>query len=438
VALTLTGKIRVHGPVDDRCEAGGETHPDALPLPPTAPCTCDTAPGPKVGKNAMCAVHNAAQESLPVGEKGLVTPFERFPGDAEESEAQAAEDDLAAQQIAEHEHPEVRVRLGFGGPVIGEAHQNTDGTYTAEIVDPAAAALSTSLHKGDVGLSVAVGSGYEQPDPFKAEFAKLTGVGYEQPDKAPRAITQAVPMTDQETRLCATFKEIFYQYTNRSGRSTQRNLGPSEIGTPCDRRLIMRLLGAPPVNPGGDNWASFRGTQVHRGLAEMFEWADAGRGRFATEQRLNFSSLLVPKGTADLLDRTLFMVDDHKVMGQWSLDKLRTKGITPTYHVQLQVYGLGARMRGEKIDHVGLIGWPGDKPNLDDMYVKIEPYDPAVARAALKRVDDLKVWADAGIAAGASPAAVAQTASIADDCRFCPFYMPDARDLTNGGCNGRT
>jgi hypothetical protein len=244
-------------------------------------------------------------------------------------------------------------------------------------------------------------------------------------------------MGEFELQIATMLKEIFYQYTNRSRRSQQTTLGPSQVGTPCDRRLVMHLLGAPHVNPGGDNWASFRGTQVHNGLEGMFKWADAGQGRFATEQRLQFPSKFVPRGTADLIDRTLFMVDDHKVMGQWSLDKLRTSGPSPLYRTQLHVYGMGARQRGERIERVALIAWPGDKSNLDDLYVWSEPYDPSIARAALERVDQLQAWTEQMAGQGKSVQEIAAGAKISEDCRFCPYHMPDAKDLSNGACNGR-
>jgi hypothetical protein len=230
---------------------------------------------------------------------------------------------------------------------------------------------------------------------------------------------------------------MFYQYTNRSRRSQQKTMGPSQIGTPCDRRLVLQMLGAPKVNPGGDGWAAWVGTQIHNGLEQMLKWADAGQGRFATEVRITLPSELCPRGTLDLIDRVLFMVDDHKAMGQWSLDKLKTTGPTPVYRTQLHLYGMGARQRGEKVEEVGLIGWPRDKSNLDDLYVWTEPYNPQIARDALARVDGLKAWADKSLADGSSLQEVAQAAAIADDCKFCPFHMRDAKDLTLGACNGR-
>ncbi|MGW6789987.1 hypothetical protein [Streptomyces chartreusis] len=271
------------------------------------------------------------------------------------------------------------------------------------------------------------------------------GFPFSQPDKAPVAVTDPIPMTVLAEQVVARMKEIFYAYTNQLERSVQTTMGPSEIGTPCDRRVAMSLLRIPPVNPGGDGWASWVGTCIHAGLAEMFMWADKGQGRFAVEVPLTFPNEHVPKGTSDLLDRVLFMVDDHKAQGRWALDKLKTQGIPPGYRVQLHVYGYGQRLKGERIDYVCLISWPREASNLADMYAVVERYDPDVAREALARVDriagEVKAYETeratwAGLDITAHKLGIAREFAAVDDCRFCPFFAPGDPDMTRG-CPGR-
>jgi hypothetical protein len=101
---------------------------------------------------------------------------------------------------------------------------------------------------------------------------------------APRArpVTEAYPMSPLGEKLAAGLKELFYSYVNRKqsdNRSAQLTVGPSEVGTPCDRRLALSLMRKDPVNPGGDGWAAFVGTCVHAGLADMFVWAGKHTGR---------------------------------------------------------------------------------------------------------------------------------------------------------------
>lgn len=310
-------------------------------------------------------------------------------------------------------------------PCLPEISRNSPDT-----TDPATSATCTN----DSDSPIPSVTSTTQPS---LSSATATTTTYEQPDRMQSARGTPVPMTPLGQQVATMLREMFYQYSNRSRRSQQKTMGPSQIGTPCDRKIVMHILGAPKVNPGGDNWAAFCGTQIHRGLEDMLKWADAGQGRFATEMRVKFNSALVPGGTLDALDRVLFMVDDHKTMGEWSLNKLRTKGPTPLQRTQVHLYGMGARQRGEKVDYVSLIGWPREEASLADLYVWVEPYDPQVARDALARVDQLKAGVDQSLAEGYSPQAIAESAPIADDCKFCPYHMKDASDLSNGACNGR-
>jgi hypothetical protein len=258
-------------------------------------------------------------------------------------------------------------------------------------------------------------------------------------------------MTELGQRVASELKQMFFQYNQRraeDNRNAQATLGPSEIGTPCDRRLALSLMRFPAVNPGGDGWAAFVGTSLHAGVAEMLQWADGGSGRYAVEVPLTFKSVNVPSGTGDWLDRTLLLFNDHKMMGGWSLDKLKTDGPSETYRVQVHVYAYGARLRGDMVSSVGIVGWPRDKSTLDDLYVWTEEYRPEVARKALERVDGIAervkelsapLHPDGEWSAARPHEVAAQFELNASDCKFCPFHMPGAKSLKEGGpgCNGR-
>lgn len=276
-------------------------------------------------------------------------------------------------------------------------------------------------------------------------FSQPAGRRSEQPE---------VEMSTDAASIAARLKELFYAYDNRrseDNRSAQVTMGPSEMGSPCDRRLALSLMRMPPVNPGGDGWAAFVGTCIHAGLEELFMWADAGTGRFVTEQRLEFASVYVPKGTADLIDRTLLMILDHKCQGRWSRNKLKTQGPSPTYKVQAHVYAHGARLRGEKIEKIAIVSWPRDEATLDDLYVHVEDYNPLIAKRAFERVEKigaevkdrereyLHLYDEGGVdevSVLQAKARLAADFNVADDCRFCPFFLPNARDITRG-CNGK-
>lgn len=115
-------------------------------------------------------------------------------------------------------------------------------------------------------------------------------------------------------------------------------------------------------------------------------------------------------------------------MGKWSLDKLKSKGPSPTYRVQVHTYAYGARLKGEAVDHVAIIAWPRVESSLDDLYVWTEPYDPSVALDALKRVD--------AISARVTESPNWRTIQIdSSDCRFCPHHAPGDTKMERG-CPG--
>lgn len=273
--------------------------------------------------------------------------------------------------------------------------------------------------------------------PTISETFRQPGSPFLQPFDRPEKIK--VEMNDKGKDIAARLKEIFYSYDNRKtsdNRSAQVTLGPSEIGTPCERRLGMSLMRIPAVNPGGDGWAAFVGTCVHEGLQQVFTWADAGTGRFATEIPLTFPSAYVPRGTGDLLDRVLLLFLDHKAMGEYSLKRLKEKGPSDTYRVQVHTYAYGAILAGEKVKDVAIVGWPRAGASLDQLFVWTEPYDRRVAEGALKRVDKL---ASSLPLAGekAQQLQVARSLPMADayECRFCPFHLKGDKDMARG-CPG--
>ena len=253
---------------------------------------------------------------------------------------------------------------------------------------------------------------------------------------------RAEPMGDLAKELATKVQETFYAYSNRKtsdNRSAQTTLGPSEIGTPCDRRLAMALLGVAPVNPGGDGWAAFVGTCTHVGMAEIYTFADAGTGRYAVELPVFLGTPTVPRGTTDLLDRRDGTVIDWKIMGAYSLKKFKEQGPSATYRTQAHVYGLGAERGGEKVRNVAVVGLPRAGRSLDEMHIWTEKYDRKFAEAALKRVEDIanRTWT-----LGRSPQSdmvnmsVAREFDTADDCRYCPFHLKNDKEMKRG-CPGK-
>jgi hypothetical protein len=418
IAETTNGKYRKHknDHTDEPCDYGGTV------IPEEAGCQ-----NPSEESSATSAPAASSVTSSPDGAKDPAPPATSSTASSLNSPARAAGASTASAPSA----PELPGAAEYVAELGATVTEQTDA-YRAEVEAKLTPFSQPAPH-------------YEVDQP--ALFSQPAGRKSEAP---------AQPMNDLGKEMTARLKEMFYAYDNRrssDNRSAQATMGPSEMGTPCDRRLALSLMRMPPVNPGGDGWAAFVGTCIHAGLEQMFMWADAGTGRFAVEQRLEFPSKIVPKGTADLIDRTLFMLDDHKCQGRWSRNKLKSSGPSRTYRVQAHVYAKGARLRGERIDHVAIISWPRDEATLDDLYVWTEPYNPAIADGAFERVDNINAEVSAKQAElyniyaaehdGPEPevdlqikARVAADFDVADDCRYCPFYLPNARDITRG-CNGK-
>lgn len=309
-----------------------------------------------------------------------------------------------------------------------------ESTNTSTISDPSPAPSGPDA-SGPFSLGRVISELFLQPgSPF------LQPVPYEGPEK-PEEMSEAAKI------LAAKIRETFYAYDNRKSadnRSAQTTLGPSEIGTPCDRRLAMALMGVPPVNPGGDGWAAFVGTCGHDGMGEVYKFADAGTGRYAVEVPLTFRSALVPRGTSDLLDRRDATIVDWKFMGAYSLKKFKLEGPSQTYRVQAHVYALGATNAGEKVKNIAIVGLPRAGGSLDEMHVHVEPFDRKVAEAALARVDAIAAAAKIasepmhpdGQWSAARPLEVAATFPTADDCRYCPFHLKTDKEMKRGcpGC----
>ncbi len=300
---------------------------------------------------------------------------------------------------------------------------------------PGEPAEPASADEGPWPLAPAVSELFQQPlSPFF------------QPGPIPVSLKTVEAMNDRGREIATRLREIFYSYVNRNARdnrSAQTTLGPSEIGSPCDRQLAMKLMGVPAVNPQ-ESWAPFVGTAVHVSLAEMFEWANgANSGRFAVEMPLTFGSSIVPRGTGDLLDRVLFMFLDHKLMGKYSLKKLIEQGPSDEYRVQLHTYAYGAEKAGERVKEIALVGWPREESSLQNLYVHVEPYDRQIALDAIARVERLhrEVQGRLGtvptnVFVSENPLEVAKTFGTADACRWCPFHNKADKRMERG-CPGR-
>ena len=217
---------------------------------------------------------------------------------------------------------------------------------------------------------------------------------------------------------------------NNHPRSQQIQIGPSEIGTPCRRRLGYKLLNTPEVNTDrGAAWKPTVGTAVHTWLQTALQSINDGLtyDRFYLEERVTVGQ--VNGQDIDVYDRVICWVLDWKIVGDKALRRYRIDGPGEQYRAQAHLYGRGFVAKGQPVDQVAIVFLP-QNGELRDMHVWHEPYDEQVALDALNRAEAItKLTSSLGTAAlPLLPTADAY-------CDYCPYKLPAATDLTEA-CPG--
>lgn len=217
-------------------------------------------------------------------------------------------------------------------------------------------------------------------------------------------------------------------------RSLQASAGPSELGTPCTRKLGYRAVDHDPKpNTDTDPWCSTIGTATHAWLASLFTDLNShyNPSRFLIEQRVMLPGGI--PGNCDLYDRHPGTVIDWKTTGNDSLKTYRRDGPGPQYRTQAHLYGLGMQLAGEHPRDVAIVFLPRSG-RLDSLHVWSEPYDPLIAVQALKRFESVRQFhASLDPETWAGRWALLPTADA--HCTYCPWYLPGSADLSQG-CPG--
>jgi hypothetical protein len=252
-------------------------------------------------------------------------------------------------------------------------------------------------------------------------------------------VRPAAGNTQWAAAYSAELRRVVHTHAAQAPRSLQVHLGPSELGTPCDRQVAAKMARVPSTNHVMDPWPSVVGTAVHAWLADAFaaENDRLDRIRWVPEQRV------VPhpdhSGTADLYDADEEAVVDHKVLGPTSLDKVRSpQGPPRHYVVQLLLYALGYRNLGLPVRRVALAAYPRTKATLDELYVWERPYtlaDDELIAEVFAQTEYRRQWAVALLTGAATLNDVPATPS--DSCVWCPVYRPSAAYDGGSGCPGQ-
>lgn len=270
----------------------------------------------------------------------------------------------------------------------------------------------------DAGLTVVA-----QVSPFGIASGPVEGVG-------PPPVGLVLEERQRAAELATQLTGAVRAHSSNRPRSLQRRIGPSEVGSPCSRRLGYKLAGVEPVNTGGgDPWASFVGTAVHAELENVFN-AIKGQG-WATEVRVKVDDELELAGSTDLIRLTGGVtVIDHKVIGPTSMKKARTSGPSETYRVQANLYAHGLLGMGVPVEWVAIAFWPRSG-RLTDLYVWLQKYDQAAADRGLTRLATLRQIV-------AMPGGLAALPTAEHFCESCDFYRPGSTDPATSCAGART
>lgn len=264
-------------------------------------------------------------------------------------------------------------------------------------------------------------------------------------DDEPRQVPAGPPPS-----TVAEMREVLSALDADRPRSRQTALGPSELGTPCQRQIAMKLAGVPrQPEDKRPPWAPMQGTAMHTLMEEAlrFHNAQLGRERWIVEEQLTVHPGLgggvhAIRGHGDAFDQDAGMVVDWKYVGVTTLRDVKRKTIPneqlvkPDYRVQAHLYGYGHAAAGRDVRWVRLV-FLARSHDYADSTEWTERYQPEIALEAIYRyfgtldlLDSLKpdvtpaLW-------GVVPATPGKA------CSWCPFRrVGGPADST--GCPGDT
>jgi hypothetical protein len=231
-------------------------------------------------------------------------------------------------------------------------------------------------------------------------------------------------------------------YEQNMARSLQVEIGPSQVGEPCDRRLVLQLLGAEEINRGADRWPATVGTAVHELLAKAFTLhntllvSQGKPARWLVEQEIMIRPGLI--GHTDLIDLWSWTVIDHKNVSVASLRKYRKAGHPgQQYEAQAHLYGLGWARAGLPIKRVAIAFYPKSGMQRDSWLWTVD-YDEQAALAALARMDWLLAAANEADMVNELDQYLRALPRDTGHCDWCPYHSgkPAPADDPAAECAG--
>lgn len=230
------------------------------------------------------------------------------------------------------------------------------------------------------------------------------------------------PQPEPEDVLRSDLMQMITDRDRATPRHQQIELGPSEIGHRCLRRLAYGLTATERANPYYDPLPSIIGTATHTWLFEAAVEANLklNRIRWYAETKLEISQGL--RGTCDLYDGDSETVIDWKVPGANRFTTYR-KNMSAIYRTQVHLYGKGFVNAGYKVKQVAICLLPRGG-SLSSMHLWSEPYNETIADEAIGRREMvIALCSDWDVER--NPDRYQWFATTPSDCVFCPQWRPN-------------
>ncbi|WGH20074.1 Cas4 exonuclease [Gordonia phage Tarzan] len=227
---------------------------------------------------------------------------------------------------------------------------------------------------------------------------------------------------DLSHTLKLELQRLVVDYSESRPRSLQLDLGPSEIGHPCDRKLAQTVMREPGFDRRtGDVLPSIVGTGAHGEMEKALQhYNDIHGARYLIEHRIEIRPNLY--GHLDCYDAERRTVIDWKFPGNTRMATYRKYGPSQQYFVQAHTYGHGLRLQGIPVDSVAVMFLPRGG-RLVDAHLWVEPYNEQVALDAIARMDGIALMVDTFDVEN-HPENYSLFRREPQDCVFCPFHNP--------------
>lgn len=234
--------------------------------------------------------------------------------------------------------------------------------------------------------------------------------------------------------LLSDLTDVIKWTESNSARSVQKSIGPSELGSLCDRKIAYRLAGVSETNWWSDPLPAIVGTAVHSWLEKAVNRFQEVHymTRWQTEITVKPDDMVT--GHMDLYDNELNAVIDWKTVSPTKLKAWKADGPPEHYKDQVNLYARGAQLANAPVQKVVLVAVPRSGW-LRDMQIWVDDYRPERAQAALNRMYGI---ANVLIKQGDDLSFEEIPAVPSGECSFCPWYRGGAGRADLSGCPGNT